>query len=42
VAVLPIDDIAPGQVTVIWDAAVADPVREAFVAAAVASAAQTV
>jgi DNA-binding transcriptional LysR family regulator len=42
VAVVPIDDIAPGQVAVIWDAAVVDPVRDAFVAAAVACAAQTV
>ncbi|MBX7449037.1 LysR family transcriptional regulator [Mycolicibacterium sp. 3033] len=42
VCVVPIEDMPPGGVTLIWDAAVADPIRDAFVAAAVATAAQTV
>ncbi len=38
VCVLPIVDIPPGGVTLMWEAAVANPVRDAFVVAAVASA----
>ena len=36
VRVVPIEDIAPGQVTLIWDAATANPARDEFVAAALA------
>jgi DNA-binding transcriptional LysR family regulator len=36
VRVVPIEDIAPGQVTLIWDAAIPNPARDEFVAAALA------
>jgi len=42
VSVVPIEDIPPAKVTLIWNAANADPVRDLFVAAALACAAQTV
>ncbi|MCV7347022.1 LysR family transcriptional regulator [Mycolicibacterium rhodesiae] len=42
VCVVPIEDLAPAGVTLIWDAAVADPVRDAFVTAALACAGETV
>jgi DNA-binding transcriptional LysR family regulator len=42
VCVVPIEDMPPGHVTLIWDAAIIDPVRDAFVAAALASSDQTV
>ncbi|MEU0495406.1 LysR family transcriptional regulator [Mycobacterium sp. NPDC006124] len=42
VCVVPIKDMPPGHVTLIWDAAVVDPVRDAFVAAALACRDQTV
>lgn len=42
VCVVPIEDIPPGRVTLIWDAAVVDPVRDAFVAAALDRRDQTV
>jgi DNA-binding transcriptional LysR family regulator len=42
VRVVPIEDIAPGQVTLIWDAATANPARDAFVAAALACRDETI
>jgi hypothetical protein len=42
VCVVPIEDMPPAHVTLIWDAAVVDPVRDAFVAAALACRDQTV
>jgi len=42
VCVVPIEDMPPARVTLIWDAAVVDPVRDAFVAAALACRDQTV
>ncbi|MCW2520727.1 MAG: transcriptional regulator [Mycobacterium sp.] len=42
VCVVPIDDIPPGRVTLIWDAATADPVRDEFVTAALACRDQTI
>lgn len=42
VCVVPIEDIPPAHVTLIWDAAVVDPVRDAFVAAALTCRDQTV
>jgi DNA-binding transcriptional LysR family regulator len=42
VCVVPIVDIPPATVTLIWDAATADPVRDAFVSAALASRDQTI
>lgn len=42
VRVVPIEDIAPGQVTLIWDAATANPARDAFVAAALACSDETI
>ena len=41
VCVVPIEDIPPGRVTLIWDASVVDPGRDAFVAAALACADRT-
>ena len=42
VCVVPIEDMPPARVTLIWDAAVVDPVRDAFVTAALACRDQTV
>jgi len=42
VCVVPIEDMPPARVTLIWDAAVVDPVRDAFVAAALACRDQTI
>jgi DNA-binding transcriptional LysR family regulator len=42
VCVVPIEDMPPGRVTLIWDAATADPVRDAFVTAALDCRDQTV
>jgi DNA-binding transcriptional LysR family regulator len=42
VRVVPIDDMPAGQVTLIWDAASVDPVRDAFVTAALACRDQTI
>ena len=42
VCVVPIEDIPAAHVTLIWDAAVVDPVRDAFVTAALACRDQTV
>ena len=42
VRVVPIEDIAPGQVTLIWDAATANPARDQFVAAALACRDETI
>ena len=42
VCVVPIEDLPPGRVTLIWDAATADTVRDDFVAAALACRDQTV
>ncbi|OPX09484.1 LysR family transcriptional regulator [Mycobacterium sp. AT1] len=42
VCVVPIENMPPARVTLIWDAAVVDPVRDAFVAAALACRDQTV
>ncbi|MCW2511794.1 MAG: transcriptional regulator [Mycobacterium sp.] len=42
VCVVPIEDIPPGRVTLIWDAATADPVRDEFVAAALQCRDQTI
>jgi DNA-binding transcriptional LysR family regulator len=42
VCVVPIDDIPPGRVTLIWDAATADPLRDEFVTAALACRDQTI
>ena len=41
VCVIPIEDIGPSRVTLIWDAAIADPARDDFVAAALACRSQT-
>jgi DNA-binding transcriptional LysR family regulator len=42
VRVIPIEDIAPSRVTLIWDAAIANPARDEFVAAALACRDETV
>jgi DNA-binding transcriptional LysR family regulator len=42
VRVLPIHDIGPSQVTLIWDAATDNPARDAFVSAALACRKQTI
>lgn len=42
VCVMPIEDLPPGRVTLIWDAATVDPMRDEFVAAALACRDQTV
>ena len=42
VAVVPIEDIGPGRVTLIWDAAAANPARDDFVAAALACRDETI
>jgi len=42
VCVVPIEDMPPARVTLIWDAAVVDPVRDAFIAAALACRDQTI
>ena len=42
VRVLPIQDIGPSQVTLIWDAATDNPARDAFVSAALACRKQTI
>jgi DNA-binding transcriptional LysR family regulator len=42
VCVVPIDDIPPGRVTLIWDATTVDPVRDAFVTAALTCSDQTI
>jgi len=42
VRVVPIEDIAPGRVTLIWDAATANPARDDFVAAALACRDETI
>jgi DNA-binding transcriptional LysR family regulator len=42
VRVVPIEDIGPSRVTLIWDASKTDPERDAFVAAAIACKAQTI
>lgn len=42
VRVVPIADLAPGRVTLIWDAAIADEVRDRFVSAALACRDQTI
>ena len=42
VRVLPIKDIGPSQVTLIWDAATDNPARDAFVSAALACRSQTI
>jgi DNA-binding transcriptional LysR family regulator len=42
VRVLPIQDIGPSQVTLIWDAAIDNPARDAFVSAALACRTQTI
>jgi DNA-binding transcriptional LysR family regulator len=42
VRVVPIEDIAQGQVTLIWDAAAANPARDHFVAAALACRDETI
>jgi hypothetical protein len=42
VRVLPIQDIGPSQVTLIWDAASDNPARDAFVSAALACRKQTI
>jgi DNA-binding transcriptional LysR family regulator len=42
VRVLPIEDIGPSQVTLIWDAATDNPARDAFVSAALACRTQTI
>jgi DNA-binding transcriptional LysR family regulator len=42
VRVLPINDIGPSQVTLIWDAAIDNPARDAFVSAALACRKQTI
>ncbi|MDT5281396.1 MAG: hypothetical protein QOJ20_2591 [Mycobacterium sp.] len=42
VRVLPIEDIGPSQVTLIWDAATDNPARDAFVSAALACRKQTI
>ncbi|CAN5307169.1 LysR family transcriptional regulator [soil metagenome] len=41
VCVIPIEDIGPSRVTLIWDAAIANPARDDFVAAALACRSQT-
>jgi hypothetical protein len=40
--VLPIQDIGPSQVTLIWDAATDNPPRDAFVSAALECRKQTI
>jgi DNA-binding transcriptional LysR family regulator len=42
VSVVPVVDIAPGRVTLIWNAAVVDPLRDAFVTVALACREQTI
>jgi DNA-binding transcriptional LysR family regulator len=42
VRVMPIEDIGPSQVTLIWDAATDNPARDAFVSAALACRTQTI
>jgi DNA-binding transcriptional LysR family regulator len=42
VRVLPMQDIGPSQVTLIWDAATDNPARDAFVSAALACRSQTI
>jgi hypothetical protein len=42
VRVMPIEDIGPSQVTLIWDAATENPARDAFVSAALACRMQTI
>jgi DNA-binding transcriptional LysR family regulator len=42
VVVVPIEDIGPGRVTLIWDAAAANPARDGFVAAALACRDETI
>ena len=42
VCVIPIEDIGPSRVTLIWDAATANPARDDFVAAALACRDQTI
>jgi DNA-binding transcriptional LysR family regulator len=42
VRVVPIEDIAPGRVTLIWNAATANPARDQFVAAALACRDETI
>jgi DNA-binding transcriptional LysR family regulator len=42
VRVVPIEDIAPGQVTLIWNAATANPARDEFVTAALACRDETI
>jgi DNA-binding transcriptional LysR family regulator len=42
VRVLPIQDIGPSQVTLIWDAAIDNPARDAFVSAALECRAKTI
>jgi DNA-binding transcriptional LysR family regulator len=42
VRVLPIQDVGPSQVTLIWDSAIDNPARDAFVSAALACRTQTI
>jgi LysR substrate binding domain len=42
VVVIPIEDLGPGRVTLIWDAASANPARDDFVAAALACRDETI
>ncbi|WP_029115883.1 LysR family transcriptional regulator [Mycobacterium sp. URHB0044] len=42
VRVIPIDDIGPSQVTLIWDATAANPARDEFIAAALACRDETI
>ena len=42
VRVMPVEDIGPSQVTLIWDAATDNPARDAFVSAALACRKQTI
>ena len=39
---IPIEDLGPGRVTLIWDAAAANPTRDDFVAAALACRDETI
>jgi len=39
---MPVEDIGPSQVTLIWDAATDNPPRDAFVSAALACRTQTI
>jgi DNA-binding transcriptional LysR family regulator len=41
VCVIPIEDMGPSRVTLIWDAATTNPARDEFVAAALQCRAQT-